>query len=54
MFTQRGLKLVHAIKPNESIYSNWWKTNNKQCISVRISDGVVKSITNAMPFDCMH
>ncbi|WP_194767838.1 hypothetical protein [Tamlana sp. I1] len=49
---RRGYTLHKSDKSGRDYYENWWNKNQEKCVSVRISNNEVKSVTNTMPIDC--
>ena len=47
-----GYKHINTSKSNNSAYANWWNERHQKCITVRVSNGEVKSVQNTMPADC--
>ncbi|NIK93258.1 hypothetical protein GZ212_13935 [Mangrovimonas sp. CR14] len=48
----RGYHLINTEKSGYNSYQNWWNSRKNKCVSVRVSDGRVKSIVNTLPADC--
>jgi len=48
----RGFYHISTEKVSNYAYSYWWKNKDRQCISVILSDGRIKSIVNTLPADC--
>ncbi|MQP24199.1 hypothetical protein GFJ94_03870 [Flavobacterium sp. LMO8] len=49
----RGFSFIATSKSGNDSYQNWYNSQKDECLSVRISDGRVKSIVkNSINFDC--
>ena len=48
----RGYKHIKTEKSNYDVYSYWWNSQHKKCVSYRLNDGRIKSIVNTPPADC--
>jgi len=49
---KRGYKHINTSKTDYDSYSNWWHETAKKCVTVRVSNGRVKSAVYAPDFDC--
>ena len=49
---KRGYVHIRTTKSGYSVYSNWWSPSKKKCVTYRLADGNVRSVSDAPPFDC--
>ncbi|MCF1422012.1 MULTISPECIES: hypothetical protein [Mangrovimonas] len=48
----RGYDWIKTEKSGYNSYQNWWNNRKNKCVTVRVSDGKVKSIVNVPDLDC--
>jgi hypothetical protein len=48
----RGYYHIKTAKSNYDIYSFWWNSRKKKCVSYHMADGRVVSVVNTLPADC--
>lgn len=48
----KGYTFVKTSKSGYDSYQNWWSNSKSRCITVRVSDGRVKSVVTSPDFDC--
>ncbi|AUS03983.1 hypothetical protein [Pseudotamlana carrageenivorans] len=49
---RRGYTMHKSDKNGNDYYESWWNNNRKKCVSVRVRNREVKSVTSTMPADC--
>ena len=50
--SNRGYQFVKTEKSGSDAYQNWFNGNKNKCVTVRVSDGRVKSIVDSPNADC--
>ncbi len=50
----KGYKFIKSSKGEDRIWSNWWNSSHRKCITVVTLDGRYDSITDSPAFDCNH
>jgi len=49
---KRGYVHIKTKKLGYDVYSNWWNTSKKKCVSYHLADGRVRSVNEVPQFDC--
>lgn len=51
-FENRGYVHMNTSKSDYDVYSTWWNSRKKKCVTYRLSDGRIQSVVNVPSSDC--